>query len=353
MTSKVSRSPIKHALTSLIAIFFLKVALAAPLVQADDLDQKSFSDLAHYIEFAASRGELSSLARRQFYFQIDSDHAAKAHDYLKMQKAIARKIPNEYSRPIFDIRYIYDDYRPVTNQGSIGILGGIGPVSDANIIRLMMAKLDPDRIDSGAMIHLFSVPPPRKTHDQIIRGLSYMGRITRFLRRGYDHYFLASNTAHLNYRKIDWLAGSDRLRHLPQIIADRIEAYHAAENFEKAILILGTTKARQKRLYGRIFDEKNMAYAEIGMDHQHELQAWIDRVKEGRINDEDRKQLKDFVINLGLVYQAQSLLLACTELPLGLGRLMEELRREGFKVYDTEEMFSDIMVEFIESLHVK
>ena len=48
---------------------------------------------------------------------------------------------------------VFGDESAVSDQSTVGVLGGTGPLSDANIVRLVMARLDPADVASGTMLN--------------------------------------------------------------------------------------------------------------------------------------------------------------------------------------------------------
>jgi aspartate/glutamate racemase len=347
MISSNRTSPSPLVASRLAVLAFLALALAPSSLRANELDPRSFDDVTRYVETEAGPKELAALARRQFYFEVTSDHEAGAQQYARMQQAIAQKIPVEYERPVFDVRFIFGDKAAISDAQTIGILGGTGPLSDANIIRLVMARARDGQVGNGVMVHLFSLPPPRTTTDQIMGGATYSARLTRFMRHGYGNYFLASNTAHLNFDTLKTISGSNHLRHLPRIIVDRIAAAQQREHRQETLLILGTRQAWDGHLYDTILDAKSMAYGRLDLDRQVALQGWIDQIKQGLVTDAQRGTLESFISNLGRQYGANGLLLSCTELPLGLGDQIAALRAEGFAVYDSEALIAEIIAEVV------
>lgn len=344
MTSRLGilRLRLDLRLASLVA--FVSLFFAVP-AKAHDLDDLSFDELSHYVQYEANRFQIALLAQRQFYFEVSRNHAEQAEDYLHLQEAIAERIPNEFSRPVFDVRFIFGDKSAVRKQSTIGILGGTGPISDASISSLIMARVNPGALPNGTMIHLFSLPPPRTTKETLLGGALYGARLATFMRHGYLEYYLASNTAHMNRGSLEILSGPGKIVNLPEIIAEKVAADQLSRGSRESILILGTTAAAEGRLYGSIFDKKQMAYAEIRADHQSTLQGWIDTIKKGLLTPDGAKQLKAFVSMLANEYHAKDILLSCTELPLGLGASMDELVSAGNFIYDTEKMMADIIAE--------
>jgi aspartate/glutamate racemase len=312
---------------------------------AETLGRMSMGELQAFVQTQATPQDLADLAERQFYFVVRNNFIQNAAAYWSLQQAIAEKIPTEFSRPVFDLRFIFkDNLAPVEPKRTVGILGGTGPLSDATIMRLVFRQLKPEAMAAGSMIHLFSLPPPRTISSQAFGGLTYGARLTTFMRHGYQEYFLASNTAHLNIDTLRQLSGAEaHLNNLPRAIAERIFNETKATTGSKSILILGTKQAWDKRLYPNIFEEQHVPYKSLTSIEEDEIQAWIDRIKQGTMRAADQLRLRDDILKLAKIHGVQEILLACTELPLGLGSLIKDIEQTGLKVYDSEEMIADMI----------
>ena len=90
-----------------------------------------------------------------------------------MQEAIAKKYPHEFSRPKIKVNFLFGKKESITKNQTIGILGGMGPLSDANLMKLIMKKLESTNVAKGTAINLYSIPPPRTTEEQMMHGPSY------------------------------------------------------------------------------------------------------------------------------------------------------------------------------------
>jgi len=312
---------------------------------AEALGRMTMGELQAFVQTHATPQDLADLAERQFYFVVRNNFGQNAAAYLSLQQAIADKIPNEFSRPVFDVRFIFkEDLALVEPQRTVGILGGTGPLSDATIMRLIFRQLKPEAMAAGSMIHLFSLPPPRTIPSKAFGGLTYGARLATFMRHGYQEYFLASNTAHLNIETLRQLSGSkEHVNNLTRAIAERVFNDHKAAIGSKSILILGTKQAWDKRLYPNIFEEQHVSYKSLTSIEQDEIQAWIDRIKQGKMRDTDHLRLRNHILKLANIHGVQEILLACTELPLGLGSHVKDIEQTGLNVYDTEEMIAEMI----------
>lgn len=284
--------------------------------------------------------------KRKYKIDVRSNYIFQAQEYVKMQEAIAEKYPHEFSRPKFKVNFFFGNQHENYKNKTIGILGGMGPLSDANLLYLIMKKMESKDINEGTSIHLYSIPPPRTTEETALHGASYAASLNSFFNKDYFEYYMASNTAHANYKYLHKLYPNTQINHLPRIIADRIASTQNGAMKNGHILILGTTVAWNANLYASIFSENNMGHKRLNEQDQVKVQEWINAIKEGRVsNDSKRKELYGFIKKLGEDFGVKQLLLSCTELPLGLGKYLHDLEHIGFAVYDTEEMMAEIIVE--------
>lgn len=120
--------------------------------------------------------------------------------YAQLQTRIAQLIPTEEKRPTIDLA-LTDTPTAEPEQG-IGILGGMGPLADSQLIKLVMNQLEKSEqsIDWNRLgIHLYSAPPPRSEGITSTKSIRYAERLLEFATRGFSKYYLASNTAHIHY----------------------------------------------------------------------------------------------------------------------------------------------------------
>lgn len=291
----------------------------------------------------------------QYYITISSDHQEGARLYQAAQKLIAKKIPAEAERPAIDIRFYFGNPETVNPQESLGILGGIGVLSDANLIKLVMTKKSPEQLANltGKMVHLFSLPPPRgldslKTPQGARQGGLYLPRLSRFINRGYGKFYMASNTAHLNiaYLKSLKVTHDEAIQHLPEQLVAQVKAHKLATNNPESVLILGTTQAWEGGLYDQLLTAAEVPYTRLAQpQEQIGIQDWINRVKAAPLDHEEEAALKSYIEALAARYQTTSILLGCTELPLGIESYLSELRAQGYSIYDSEDIFAAIIAQ--------
>ena len=306
-----------------------------------DWQKATLKQFSAYVSSTATEDELRALAQKQFYFEISSDHTRQIQYYQQLQQALADQIPVEYERPVFDIKVFYGDADGLQAESTIGILGGIGPLSDASILSMIHAKLGAAEIHKNVAIHLYSLPPPRTSWQQLRGGILYGARLARFLTHGYRSYYLASNTAHVNLATISRITGKDRLKNLVQMVAARISREMPALGQGDSVLILGTTQAWEAKLYDPYLDQEGIAYRFLQAPEQKQLQTQIDAIKRGSWSNADAQQLALWLQTLAEKYGVKTLLLACTELPLGLHSELASFASEGFLIVDTEQFFAE------------
>ncbi len=116
--------------------------------------------------------------------------------YVALQEKIAKIIPEESHRPTLDVLISRPGIKP---SRRLGIVGGVGPVSDAHITEKMirMSQERGDNLDN-VQVHLFSSPPPGSIFEKVSRGLTYLDDLASFTKKDHDFLVLASNTAHCN-----------------------------------------------------------------------------------------------------------------------------------------------------------
>jgi aspartate/glutamate racemase len=298
----------------------------------------SLSDFKSYLEQINEKQTLK-LSRKVYRFSYDANLLEASELYLKVQKLIADKIPSEYNRPVISLKLYSNHYH--LNSKHIGILGEMGPLSDAHLLNKIIKNLRKSRVNSGYLIHLFSLPPPRKTSEQIIGGVKYFLRLRTFLNKNYKEYYLASNTAHLNFNIMKKIASSANIIYLPSLISNKVKDSISDES----VVVLGTTTAWKKKLYPKVLRALNVKTLNPISSEQKILQSWINRIKENYLIPSKAIELLDHVRSLAMRKNSKYILLACTELPLGLGDNIRVLENEGFTIFDTEDMFAEIIAE--------
>jgi len=89
-------------------------------------------------------------------------------DYYKLlQEKIAKLHPIEGNRPTINL--FISNSKNIDKEQNIGIAGGTGPLSDAQLLGELVEYSDPSLWNRIA-INLYSAPPPRTFRQRLIRG---------------------------------------------------------------------------------------------------------------------------------------------------------------------------------------
>jgi aspartate racemase len=297
------------------------------------------------LEKGASPEDLAELSRRNLSFEITSNHCTLVQDYVNLVAAVASRIPEEYQRPIIDLKVYFGPKHLVSDKNTLGILGGMGPLSDANLIELIVNQMLSSRPEGKkiGMLHLLSLPPPRTTLDQISGGPGYAMRLASFLRQDYASFFLASNTAHVYLDSLQLVAGSEKIINLPLAVVNKIANHPQLSN--EPVLILGTSKTWENHLYDELFKHEGVSFKTLTAKDQSRIQEWIDRIKTSKLEKHHSHILYQEILLLARKYGTSNILLGCTELPLGLSDYAMTLYREGFLLFDTEKIFAEYIAK--------
>jgi aspartate/glutamate racemase len=305
--------------------------------------------------------------------------------YVALQEKIADLIPQEEHRPTIDLTLTHSSAAQV--KKSIGIAGGTGPLSDAELLKSVMSQLEtesPKKSWDEFAINLFSAPPPRSLGGQWHRGMAYGDRLMEFATRGHDKYYMASNTAHLHLNAFkDMIAltlfrfgikrKKDAAVDLAQAVVNRANATTDPERTPQ-LFVFGTLEAYKAQLYPNYFIHNEIPksrYATVStLARATELQAYIDLAKGGTIAEAGRR-MKALILEEvreelrktpgpGLTKKNRviRIILGCTEIPMALhGPLLAELERElseethsPVELIDSESVFADQIVGDVDQL---
>ncbi|MGY0219785.1 aspartate/glutamate racemase family protein [Endozoicomonadaceae bacterium StTr2] len=271
--------------------------------------------------------------------------------YCALQHAIAQRLPKESHRPTIDLNIIGSKARQEGVACSLGILGGVGPLSDAEITRKTFSNLkNVDFSTEHLRVNVFSCPPPRDAQEKIVDGPEYLANIKRFANRNHEAYVVACNTAHVNFNKIRQL-GLWQAKHTVNHLCQKI---HDDNPKATGVLVLGTKQAYDKKLYPLALNRKGVKALPISSEQeQAELQDIINATKakgdtseKERLYELTRRQIENARKQNKKV---SHVLLGCTELPMALGpEYMKKLEQEfGVKAVDTETEFAKIFSEIL------
>lgn len=301
-------------------------------------------------------------------FHIDGMPPEFIAYYQQLQNLIAKIIPKEMNRPTIILQIRGSTVRESEkNKEQICLIGGTGPLSDAEVIKSLLAEASYAILDY-CNIKLISAPPPRSK--SICQYRRYIKTLKKeVMASECESYFLVSNTAHLNITPIQQLLLSYGAEHAKVIdnvqqIADFTVSFCAKLHMDSPkVLVLGTSMAAKGQLYTEKLIENNLDavlpkstekqnalqldYFGMGIA-QEILQEFIDLIKRNEFQshflDKKAKNLRsklkktkitrqllakppltigeallDFIIDQVIAqYPVNIVLLACTELPLML-----------------------------------
>lgn len=247
--------------------------------------------------------------------------------YETLQKTIAEKIPKESKRPTLFLEILG------RQTPSYAIVGGMGPLSDARIVNLVIDNLRQKGLVNLCKISLLSAPPPRSIWESATKGFSYISRLYTFVNNDHTYVYLASNSAHLYFNWIDRL-GSKNLVNLTQYVADQVQIISNKPH----VLIAGTTKGRKANLYGKLLANRSISYAFPSDIEQDLIEEIIQMTK---IGIEPKSTLVDVLIKSIAKTKTNTLLLSCTELSIALENQQEQLKALGIIIIDSEKLFAE------------
>ncbi|MGI9278730.1 MAG: hypothetical protein ACR2PX_03760 [Endozoicomonas sp.] len=238
--------------------------------------------------------------------------------YVAFQKLIAEELPEEIDRPgiWLSVRQKYLK-RP---QSNLAIIGGMGPLADADLTRRVVLKLN-ERKDfswQSSGLEVLSMPPPRRVKHwryscKYFYKLISFGE-SPFLGQGnFDRYALASNTAHQYAKMVGVLVFNfAEFINLVERNTRRLKSLNP-----QGALILGTSQAASSQLYKPYLAAYNIPFA---MPRRQSLfQHMIYEAKSGALVDpklfhravfDEVRWLSENQFNVSHVF------LACTELSL-------------------------------------
>lgn len=297
----------------------------------------------------------------KLYFTHDNFPPDEIKIYKKLQKEIAKLIPNECDRPTITLHIRHSKKSEIDKnddacKADLGLLGGTGPLADAHFICKLIEELK-KQISAwdNFYIILHSSPPPRKkglTFGQAYRLFShaseYVGQLRAFFSKKCHYYAMLSNTAHIHADKFTKLMDkSSQFIHLVNEITNRLVKRQAAN-----VLILGTTDAADALLYPSLLKEANILSCQPSFSDQAILQFYIEQAKQGKAK-EVAHDFFSFVLNEIKTHLPSQVLFSCTEISLLLEQeveghtCIEKLlgSLQGIELINSEEEIVNILVK--------
>ena len=286
--------------------------------------------------------------QQRISLEIEPDQLSYYND---LQKTIATLIPKESHRPTIDLLIIGKSARQNNGQQcQLGVLGGIGPLSDAKIATRALDDFVTKGGDKDYLrMNVLSCPPPRTLWEYAASGSSYVDNIRAFAARQHQSYAIASNTAHSYWSRLNKL-GMEPLLHLVDQVASRI-AKEQGPTTNTTTLVLGTTQTYKNKLYPLALKPHKVHSINLSESDQKDLQKLIDHTK--KTGGSDKKEELSSIIRRYVNSERDAgrevghVLLGCTELPMALGKeKMEELEAElQIALVNTEAVFAEIFAE--------
>ncbi len=281
----------------------------------------------------------------------------QAEYYVHLQQAMAKALPRESHRPSIDLEIVGSKVPRDGSAFTLGILGGVGPISDSIITKQTVDKIRDSGFDLDKVsINVFSCPPPRRKRELLskARWKSYLDNMRRFARRGkIQAYGIASNTAHVNIDFLKAIGFQHRMKNMVRKVCGDIKADSAPP--ASGVLVLGTTQGYDNNLYPDELNRLRVKGLTVTTKRkQKNLQKIIDRTKRAG-NDSEKEVLYKFAENeikeLRKKQEVSHVLLGCTELPLALGHEYIKKLEENLnvKVVDTEDKFAGAFAAMVAS----
>ena len=278
------------------------------------------------------------LGRPILQVRVIGDFRHHTQQYKALQNGVAKKIPHEFDRPVINFEF-QGAKRGTPAIKGIALIGGMGPISDGNILSALGEKLP----SLEQPLRLLSLPPPRTAIELIRGGVTYVRRVWNLMNSGYQSYFLLSNSAHLNIQFLEMMPFGERVVDLRDKVAK-----DAKTKLISRALVLGTRRAMDGRLYHEHLSNLGIQVVQPTGLAQSKIDAAIESVKQGRWSARDRGSLALELIELASKAKSDGVILACTELPIALGAEgIKTVRKSGLKLVDSESVFVDAILRYL------
>jgi aspartate/glutamate racemase len=295
----------------------------------DEQFEKKITEISNAIYFSKFIKQRTDKLRYELTISPD-----QVHLYQKLQQEIAKQIPNEHERPTITVNVLGNKRLNNPQKPDLGLLGGMGPLSDSNILKQMVDKANVNNGADNMFIKLYSAPPPRQVEKKTSYGhwfshlKYYFLGLKNFGASGCQKYAMLSNTAHSNFSKFKrFLKQPSEAIHLVNEISAEI-----CQDHPNKVLILGTSMAAQTQLYSKSLKAQSSSAIPVmpQTNVQSQLQNHIDQVKSGTDDEQSRQEFLDLIFDQ-IKQTAQSggnrdpthVILGCTEIPYFLDKKLE------------------------------
>jgi aspartate/glutamate racemase len=294
------------------------------------------------------RNEISEMGDYSHQFHTVHGDENFAPHYSSLQEEIAKLVPRESMRPTIELFVTSSDWKE--EDGCFAIIGGMGPLSDSQILNEVLEYYKSSTKKKPFRLHLLSIPPPRSPCELITKGPLYFWRLSSYLQNSFHSIFLASNTAHTNLSFLRSLSKSP-IVNLTQIVVESIPSD------DSLTLLLCTLTAHQSQLYETQFRNRQLPHLTPESEQKKRIQELINFTKEGHslILNQASGDLGLELYHLILLIvshetsakRVRRILLGCTELPIAIRNYVGMLEQNSFELLDTEKIFAKVISEFI------
>lgn len=209
------------------------------------------------------------------------------------------------------------DDRPKT----IGIFGGMGPVSSAHLYReiLTICQKEYGAVEEGDFprIILYSLPikeSSNKGFDDLAAALPQLLPVARILEQaGADFMVIPCNTAHCFFRELQASVNVPILNMMDLVMLEGKRLGY------RTLGLLATETTVQTALYEHVAEKNGMQIINMTVQEHALITTAIGNVTSGRQSSGDTDRLRSVSAAL-LDRGAESVILGCTELPLAFSQ---------------------------------
>ena len=201
---------------------------------------------------------------------------------------------------------------------TIGIIGGLGPPSTLKYYEWLSegARHRTRGASHGARVIINALDGGevwafRQSGDQEAEGQFFANEALRLERAGADCLLIASNTSHKN---VPWIESAVSI---PLIHLAKATAQAAQDAGHVRVALLGTPTTLEGTFYSGVLRNSGLEVViPNDADRVYMGDAIYNRLVHGIVTEEDVSRFAEIAIGLIQSYQAQSVVLGCTELTL-------------------------------------
>lgn len=231
---------------------------------------------------------------------------------------------------------------------TVGILGGMGPMATVDLFAKIVQRT-PASVDQEHLRIIIDNNPqvPSRVNAIMRGGESPLAQLTKSAHvleeAGVDFIIMPCNTAH------HWMRELQRSVKVPILNMITCAAAHAFERYPQLtgrILLLATIGTVQVQLYQSAFRNLGMLLQVPTSEEQQVVDAAIDAVKAGQIENNPSLAQLDKIIGS---HAAEAVLAGCTEIPLVFPYLKESFIRLDATAILAEAAVKEALVPALEN----